>query len=141
MSNRLKISKKASEQLDHLSNRLNLKRNIVCRLAIGRSLAKKGPMKSIKPKNSAGYEFNRYTLTGEYDDIFKALVKQHERKKMNDREYFSTFLRNHIERGIRLLYTEFQRINSPIDFFAYLFKSDNKKEKLDEAFELRPRSE
>ena len=141
MSNRLKISKEASEQLDYLSNRLDLRRNIVCRLAIGRSLAKKEPVKNIKPKDSAGYEFNRYTLTGEYDDIFKALVKQHERKKLNEREYFSKFLRNHIERGIQLLYIEYQKINSPIDFFAYLFKSDKKKEKLDKPFDLQPQSE
>ena len=124
MSSRLKISKKASEQLDHISNRLDLRRNIICRLAIGRSLAEKGSVKSIRPKDSAGYEFNRYTLTGEYDDIFKALVKQHERKEMDDRKYISTFLRNHIERGIQLLYIEYQRINSPIDFFTDLFKSD-----------------
>ena len=123
MSSRLRISKKASEQLNHLSKRLDLRRNIVCRLAIGRSLAEKGSVKDMKPKDSAGFEFNRYTLTGEYDDIFKAVVKQHE-KKLNDREYISTFLRNHIERGIQFLYIEYQRINSPIDFFADLFKSD-----------------
>ena len=124
MSSRLKISKKTSEELDHLSNRLDLRRNIVCRLAIGRSLAEKESVKSIRTKDSAGYEFNRYTLTGEYDDVFKVLVKQHERKKMDDREYISTFLRNHIERGIQLLYIEYQKINSPIDFFTGLFKSD-----------------
>lgn len=123
MSSRLRISKKASEQLNHLSKRLDLRRNIVCRMAIGRSLAEKGSVKNMKPRDSAGFEFNRYTLTGEYDDIFKALVKQHE-KELNDREYISTFLRNHIERGIQFLYIEYQRINSPIDFFADLFKSD-----------------
>ena len=121
MLSRLKISKKASEQLDHISNRLDLRRNIICRLAIGRSLAEKKSVKNLRPKDSAGYEFNRYTLTGEYDLIFKALVNQHERKKMDDREYISTFLRNHIERGIQFLYIEYQRINSPIDFFADLF--------------------
>jgi len=124
MSSRLKISKETSEQLNHLSSRLNLRRNTVCRLAIGRSLSEKESIKNIEPKDSAGYEFNRYTLTGEYDDIFKALVIQHERKKMNDREYISPFLRNHIERGIKLLYIEYQRINSPIDFLATLIKSD-----------------
>ena len=123
MSSRLRISKKASEQLNHLSKRLDLRRNIVCRLAIGRSLAEKGSVKNMKPKDSAGFEFNKYTLTGEYDEIFKALVKQHE-KKLDDREYISTFLRNHIERGIQFLYIEYQRINSPIDFFADLFKSN-----------------
>ena len=84
MSSRLRISKKASEQLNHLSKRLDLRRNIVCRLAIGRSLAEKGSVKNMKPKDSAGFEFNRYTLTGEDDEIFKALVKQHE-KKLDDK--------------------------------------------------------
>ena len=125
MSSKLKISEEASEQLSLLSKRLDLRRNIVCRLAIGRSLAETASVNSIRPKDSAGYEFNRYTLTGEYDDLFKALVRQHEGKKMDDREYFSTFLRNHLERGIQILYKEYQRINSPIDFFADLFKSNN----------------
>ncbi len=122
MSSRLKISKKTSEQLNHLSSRLNLRRNIVCRLAIGRSLSKKESVKNLKPKDNTGYEFNRYTLTGEYDEIFKALINQHERKKLSDRNYI-TFLRNHIERGINILYKEYQRINSPIDFFSELVKS------------------
>jgi len=125
MSTKLKISEESSAQLDLLSKRLDLRRNIVCRLAIGRSLAEKGSVKSIQPKDSAGYEFNRYTLTGEYDELFKALLRQHEREKIDDREYFSKFLRNHIERGLQLLHAEYQRINSPIDFFAELFKSDN----------------
>lgn len=124
MSSKLKISEEASAQLKLLSKRLDLRRNIVCRLAIGQSLAEKGSVKSIRPKDSAGQEFNRYTLTGEYDDLFKALLMQHEGKKLDDKAYFSTFLRNHIERGIQLLYTEYQRINSPIDFFADLFKVD-----------------
>lgn len=125
MSNKLKLSQEASEKLELLSTRLDLRRNIVCRLAIGRSLAEKGSVKSINPDDSAGYEFNRYTLTGDFDELFKALLRQHEREKMNDKEYFSVFLRNHIERGVQLLYTEYQRVNSPIDFLTGLFKSNN----------------
>jgi len=41
-----------------LSKRLDLGRNIVCRLAIGRSLAEKRSVGCILPKDSAGYEFN-----------------------------------------------------------------------------------
>lgn len=42
-----------------LSKRLYLRKNIVCRLAIGRSLAKKGSPESVLPKDSARYKFNR----------------------------------------------------------------------------------
>jgi len=77
MPTRLKISEETSKRLEYLSKRLGLRRNIVCRLAIGRSLAENESVKTVDPKDSNGYEFNRYTLTGEYDSIFKALIIQH----------------------------------------------------------------
>lgn len=120
MSIRLKLSKEVSHQLDYLSNKLGLRRNIICRLAIGRSLAEKETVKNMKPIDSGGYEFNRYTLTGDQDELFKALVNQHEKKKLSDSEYFSKYLRNHVERGTHFLYTEYNRINSPIDFLVGL---------------------
>ena len=120
MKNKLKISKKSSERLTYLSNRLDLKRNIICRLAIGRSLKIKDSVKDIKPVDSIGFEFNRYTLTGDFDVIFISLIKQHEKMNIKDFEAFSHYLRNHIERGIGNLYSEYQKINSPIDFFSYL---------------------
>jgi DNA sulfur modification protein DndE len=120
---KLKLSEKTSKHLEYLSRRLGLRRNIVCRLAIGRSLAEKESVLSISPKDSNGYEFNRYTLTGEYDNIFKALVVQHEKRKLHDTEYFAKYLRNHIERGINLLYHEYERINSPVEFLVALSMS------------------
>jgi len=39
---------------------------------------------------------------------------------MNDEEFFAKYLRNHIERGIEILYEEYQKINSPIDFIVEL---------------------
>ena len=121
MSNRLKISKESSKKLEYLSKRLGLRRNVVCRLAVGRSLAVKESVESFKPKDSAGFEFNRYTLTGEHDYVFKALVVQHEGRRLSDNEYFSKYFRRHIERGIELLYSEYLKINSPIDFLVGLF--------------------
>lgn len=120
MPAKLKLSEEISQKLEYLSRRLGLRRNIVCRLAIGRSLAEKESVARINPKDSNGYEFNRYTLTGEYDKIFKALVVQHEKKKLYGTEYFTKYLRNHIERGIKLLYHEYERINSPIEFLVSL---------------------
>jgi len=120
MPSKLKISKETSKRLDYLSNKLGLRRNIVCRLAIGRSLAEKESVRNIKPKDSSGYEFNRYTLTGEYDEIFKALIIQHENKKLRDNEYFSKYLRNHLERGVNLLYEEYERVSSPVEFLVNL---------------------
>lgn len=118
VSKKLKLSSEKSDQLNYLSSRLDIRRNIVCRMAIGRSLAMKKSIKDFKTEDNSGFEFNRYTLTGDYDDIFKALVLQHERKRIGDNQYFSKYLRNHMERGIGLLYEEYQKVNSPIEFLV-----------------------
>ena len=120
MQSKLKLSKDSSSKLDSLSSKLNLRRNIICRLAIGMSLVKDSTAIDIEPLDNNGFEFNRYTLTGEHDNFFKLLIVQHEGKKMDDDLYFSKYLRNHIERGIELLYEEYQRINSPTEFLLTL---------------------
>jgi len=126
MSNKLKLSKESSDQVDYLSTKLGLRRNIQCRLAIGRSLAVKNSVRNIYPKDNLGREYNRSTITGEHDKLFQALINQHEKKRLNDFEFFSKFLRNHIERGINLLVQEFDKINSPIEFIIGLI---NEKER------------
>jgi len=94
-------------------------------------------VRDIKPKDSAGYEFNRYTLTGEYDDVFKALIIQHEKENLDDALYFSIFLQNHIERGISLLHTEYEKINSPVDFLVALSSTGwTKKDEFTDKIEL-----
>ena len=80
-------------------------------------------MKDYEKEDNLGLEFNRYTLTGEKDNIYKALTAQHEERSLGDGEYFSTYLRNHIERGIERLYEEYSHINSPIEFLMALAKT------------------
>lgn len=121
MSTRLRLSEKTSYRLNILTNKLGLRRNIICRIAIGRSLAEKNTVKDLKPEDSSGIELNRYTITGDQDDLYRALVNQFEEKRLNDFDYFSKYLRNHIERGVSLLFEEYKKINSPIDFLVSLF--------------------
>jgi len=123
MSSKLRISNKASSKLESLSNRLALRKNIICRLAVGRSLNEKKSIEEFETQDSSGYEFNRYTITGEHDGIYKALIVQYEKKKLDDKQYFTKYLRNHMERGIDLLYEEYEKINSPVEFLLMLSKS------------------
>ncbi len=125
MSSKLKLSLSASEQLDFLSKKLNLRRNTICRLAIGRSLKKKDRIKDIKFDDSLGYEFNRYTLTGEHDLIFKALVAQCEQSQVTDSEFFTKHLRNHIERGVAIMHGEYRITNSPSSFLIGLANNND----------------
>lgn len=124
MANKIKISTENSKQLDFLSTHLGLRRNIICRLAIGRSLIESTSVSKYEAEDNFGIEFNRYTITGNLDDIYKALVIQHEKKIMTDYEYFAKYLRNHIERGVGILYIEYLKVNSPIEFIVYLTESN-----------------
>lgn len=126
---KLTLSSDCSKKLQFLSQRLNLRRNIICRLAIAYSLNYPESIISFSPKDNDGLEFNLYTLTGGLDNIYRALIVQHEGKKIADRAYFSIFLRNHIERGTHMLYKEFQKINSPLDFLADLVQRGLKYQK------------
>lgn len=129
MSTRLRLSEKTSGKLNILANRLDLRRNVICRIAIGRSLAEKNTVRNMKPEDSSGTELNRYTITGEQDELYRALINQHEKKRLNDFEYFSKYLRNHIERGVNLLLEEYNKINSPVDFLVSLFDERERKSK------------
>lgn len=120
MRNKLKISEEATKQLKFLSNKLDLRRNIICRIAVAESLNNKNKISKFEPKDSQGLEFNRYTLTGDQDLIFKSLIIQHEKKKINEDEFFSIYFRKHIERGVNSLYDQYQKINSPVDFLLKL---------------------
>jgi DNA sulfur modification protein DndE len=120
-ASKIKLSKTTSERLIQLTNRLGFKnRYVVCRLALGRSLKEGKLAHSYQILDSDGQEFNRSTLTSELDMLFKALIVQVEQRKMTDEEYFSIYLKNHIERGIALLYRDYLKVNSPIEFLVSL---------------------
>jgi len=130
-SNKLTLSKGATRDLDHLSARLGLRPNIVCRLAIGKSLTYKESIKDFKRcddfvdlRNVVPKEFNRFTLTGDDDDLYKIMIYQHEYeasgKKVTESQYFKGYYLKHLERGLNYLYNEYQKINSPVSFLKKL---------------------
>lgn len=120
MKNRLRLSEKATKQLTHLSKSLDLRRNIICRIAVGKSLSIDKSAKDFKTEDSKGLEFNRITLTGDQDLIFKSLILQHEKKPIDEEIYFPQYFRNHMERGLDVLSSEYTKINSPVDFLMQL---------------------
>jgi len=129
MSTRIRLSEEVSIKLDYLSRKLSLRRNIICRIAIGRSLVKKESVREYIHPNSQGYELNRITILGNQSELFRALVNQHEGKRIRDFEYFSKYVRNHIERGILLLHEEYERVNSPTEFLLGLIDFDKRERK------------
>ncbi len=131
-SNKLKLSKLATKEVDHLSARLGLRPNIICRLAVGRSLSipesVKGYLRNEEEEKEAEMyvekEFNRYTLTGNEDELYRILIYQHEFSysglKIPEKQYYFQYFRLHLERGLDSLYSEYQRVNSPVEFLRSL---------------------
>ena len=61
--------------------------------------------------DSYGLELNRQTITGEWDDLFKALIEMFEKKHINDDDYFQKYLKAHLDRGAKMIYSEFKYNN------------------------------
>ena len=63
-------------------------------------------------KDSAGQEFNRYTLTGEWDAFYLALLKM---RMLNDglapEKGLLPQFKEHIERGVIILYNRVKEFN------------------------------
>ena len=73
--NRIRISKSATVRLSMLKGRTGLTPNILCRIGLCLSLSDPS-IPDPQRFDENGQEFTRYTLTGEWDTFFIALLKE-----------------------------------------------------------------
>lgn len=59
-----------------------------------------------------GIDINRYTITGENDYVYKALIRQHAQKNISDEEYLPALFNAHLERGVGLLENEYNHVKN-----------------------------
>lgn len=88
-----------------MKGRTGLPANALCRIAFCLSLKEPGiPNLNL---DSEGQEFNRFLLTGKYDELYIALLKTRLLREGFDpeKEVYKHF-KEHIERGIILLYNK-----------------------------------
>ncbi len=99
---KLRLSKEASNRLRFVAGRTGLTPNLLCRIGFCLSLAEPS---LPNPDEYLGEdrEFNRYTLLGEYDTLFIALLKERCRRDGIDFSLLSEYFRAHLNRGIMLL--------------------------------------
>ena len=97
--NKIKLTTEASERLKQLKAKTGLTPNILCRIGFCLSLRDKSIPKPDKyPEEDR--EFNRYTLLGEWDDLYVALLKQWcEENSANEHE-LEAYFRSHLNRGV-----------------------------------------
>ena len=104
------MSENATHKLSQLKGRTGLTPNILCRIAFCLSLKELGTPN--EKHDSQGMEFNRFTLTGEWDSFYIALLKT---RLISDgispSENLLTHFKKHIERGVVLFYNRVKNFN------------------------------
>lgn len=118
---KLRTSKETMKYFEEISAGVHLQPFALCKIAIGLSLRDCTPLDEDDYKtNNEGLELNRQTITGEYDDLFKALIISHAGKQMTDEEYFPKLMKAHIDRGARYLHAEYLYSND--NFYKHLLE-------------------
>jgi DNA sulfur modification protein DndE len=109
-SSRLKTSNITANKLDDIHKTLRLSsKAAVARIAIGLSLNLKSDPRldySEQINDNSGFEFQRSTLLGEYEDVYRVLIIEHLQKYIFEDQYYPNLVKAHIERGIYLLHSE-----------------------------------
>lgn len=106
---KIKTSQKTQELFEIIEASENLQPYALSKLAISLSLKSQVPLsdEDFKTDNN-GLELNRQTITGEYDDLYKCLISMKEQRHIDDDEYFQRYIKAHLDRGARLLHSEFR---------------------------------
>lgn len=111
--NRIVVSNEVDLRLRNLKSNTGLTPNLSCRLGFVLSLAEPGIPDPALYGEGMGREFNRYTLTGPWDDLFFALLR--ERMVADgfdlDKDLESQF-KAHLSRGVVLLYQRLKTVDN-----------------------------
>ena len=106
---KIKTSKKTMECFEEIGASENLAPFALSKLAISMSLKSNLPLTEDDFKtDNQGLELNRQTITAEYDLLYKCLIKMYEGKNVSDDEYFQKHLKAHLDRGAKMIYSEFK---------------------------------
>ncbi len=112
MNGRLTTSLEIEQKIIELQRLLKLSTKAsVMRIAIGLSLKSNEDPRTKYPESEndhGGATYQRVTITGEYDEIYRALMIEQIGKDIDDKEIFPELMNSHITRGINLLYDEYQ---------------------------------
>jgi len=111
MQYRLKTTKATADRLKELQSKTNLTPNILARIAVSLSLREKEKINLIEAP-LLGLDFNRSTLTGNYDYVYKSLITEHEKREVTDDEFFPDLFNAHLERGAAILEKEYAQASN-----------------------------
>ncbi len=114
--NRIYVSEEVDLRLNSLKIRTGLTPNLLCRLGFCLSLAEPGIPDSELYSDGQAREFNRYTLTGQWDLFFFSLLRERLAKdEMDLKADLESQFKAHLSRGIMLLYQRLKNLGDLAD--------------------------
>lgn len=120
---KLKTSKNTMSIFEEIGSVIHLQPFALCKIAMALSLRNaEGLMDDDFKYDNDGLELNRQTIMGEYDDLFKALIVSNCGAKISDDDFFPKYVKAHIDRGAKYLYSEYKYSNN--NFYKHLLELD-----------------
>lgn len=124
--NRIRVSQKADNYLRQMKGKTGLTPNLLCRLGFCLSLRDPSVPNPEAYEQAGAREFNRFTLLGQWDKFFVALLKERCRQDgITQPEEIEEQFKAHINRGILLL---FQRMKDISDLSRLVDEAYNERE-------------
>ncbi len=119
---KIRTSKRTMELFEEITASERLQPFVLSKLAISLSIKSGVPLSENDFKSDNwGLELNRQTITGEFDLLYKCLIEMYEKRHIDDDEYFQKYLKAHLDRGAKLLHSEFKYSR---DFMLQLMKEE-----------------
>lgn len=106
---KIKTSKKTMQLFEEMTASTNYAPFILSKLSISLSIKSEVDLKDADFKTDTyGLELNRQTITSEWDALYKCLIEIAENRHIDDDEYFQKYIKAHLDRGAKMLYSEFK---------------------------------
>ena len=99
---KVRLTKDASNRLRFVAGRTGLTPNLLCRIGFCISLAEPS-IPNYDSEAEEDREFNRYTLLGEYDALFVAMLKQRCSNDGVPEQRLVDMFKAHLNRGVEIL--------------------------------------
>lgn len=116
---RIYVSKEVDQALRTLKTRTSLTPNLLCRFGFCLSLVEPGIPDPELYAAGQGREFNRYTLTGEWDSFFFSLLRERlVQDKLDIETNLEPQFKAHLSRGVLLLTKRLKNLADIADIIA-----------------------
>jgi DNA sulfur modification protein DndE len=135
--NKLHVSQHGTKLFPSLKAKTSLTPNILCRMALCLSLSDPS-IPNGKLDDEKGQEFSRYTLLGEWDAFFIALLRErliHDRLDP-DKDLMPQF-KAHLNRGVMMLFSRVKDLSDVYDLIPNSLTGDAKRRPAKSASEHR----